>query len=68
MPAYEVKHPLHRKHSGTKLTQRQQVVFAPTAGEAEQLAAQIDPSRDVVVNRLVGFGAVEHGCYSAAVR
>jgi hypothetical protein len=61
MPAYEVH---RRRAAGRRFATRpnglRELVWAPSAGEALQLAAQHEASAEIRVGRLVAFGLLEH--------
>ena len=61
MPAYEVK---RRRLMGRKMVERphgvRELVWAPSAGEALQLAAAHEVSVEIDVGRLVSYGLLEH--------
>ena len=61
MPAYEVR---RRRFGGRKLVSRphglRELVWAPSAGEAVELATAHEASLEIQVGRLVAFGLLEH--------
>ncbi len=61
MPAYEVH---RRRQKGRKLIERpggmRELVWAPSADEALQMAAEHEASVEIQVGRLVSFGLLEH--------
>lgn len=61
MPAYEVH---RRRRQGCRLVQRphglRELVWAPSAGEALQMAAAHEASLEIQVGRLVSYGLFEH--------
>jgi hypothetical protein len=69
MPAYEVH---RRRQKGRKLVERpggmRELVWAPSAGEALQAAAEHEASVEIHVARLVSFGLVEHEQGSGPLR
>ncbi len=61
MPAYEVR---RRRFGGRKLVSRphgmRELIWAPSACEALQMAAAHEKSLEIQVGRLVSFGLLEH--------